>query len=88
MYFIILEPILGLVVKKYVWIKLGLFFPARVVKKLTTIPDNGFMEFIKVNSDINGLGQSLPLLLNIALAIGYSVIFYLIARAILQKRDL
>mgnify|MGYP002633842570 CR=1 FL=1 len=88
MYFLILEPILGLVVRKYVWVKLGLFFPAKVMKKLTTIPENGVIEFIKVNAEFNGLGESLPLYLTVIMAIGYSLIFYFIARWILLKRDL
>ncbi len=88
LYSLILEPIIRLLVKKYVWVKLGLFFPVKVTTKLTPIPDNGLIEFIKTNAEINGFGESLPLFLNIILAITYSVIFYLIARWIMQRRDL
>ena len=87
-YSLILEPIIRLVVKKYVWVKLGLFFPVKVTTKMTPIPENGLIEFIKVNAEVNGFGQSLPLYLNVILAFGYSLIFYLIARRILLKRDL
>lgn len=87
-YYLILEPILGLVLRKYVWVKLGLFLPVKVMKKLTTIPENGLVEFIKVNAEVNGFGESLPMALNLLLALLYSVVFYLIARRILLKRDL
>jgi len=87
-YSLIIEPIIRLLVRKYVWVKLGLFFPVKVTTKLTTIPENGIIEFIKTNVELNGFGESLPLYLNVILAIAYSVIFYLIARRILLKRDL
>lgn len=88
LYSLIFEPIIRLVVRKYVWVKLGLFFPVKVTTKLTPIPENGMLEFIKANAEINGFGQSLPLWLNVILAITYSLIFYMIARKIIQKRDL
>lgn len=87
-YSLILEPIIRLVVRKYVWVKLGLFFPVKVTTKLTTLPENGLIEFIKANVEINGFGDSLPLYLNVILAISYSILFYLIARRIMNKRDL
>jgi len=87
-YSLILEPIIRLVVRKYVWVKLALFFPVKVTTKLTPIPENGLIDFIKTNVEMNGFGEALPLALNVALAIAYSVIFYLIARWIILKRDL
>ncbi len=87
-YSLILEPILRLVVKKYIWAKLGLFFPVRVVTKLTPIPDNGVVAFIKSNAELTGLMDSLPGYLNVLLAIGYSFLFYFLAHRILMKRDL
>lgn len=87
-YSLIMEPIIRLVVKKYVWVKLGLLFPVKVITKLTPIPENGVIEFIKANVELSGFGDSLPLYLNVILAISYSVLFYLIARRIIQKRDL
>lgn len=87
-YSLILEPIIRLIVRKYVWVKLSLFFPVKVTTKLTPIPENGLIEFIKTNVELNGFGESLPLYLNVILAIAYSVIFYLLARQIMLKRDL
>ena len=87
-YSLILEPIIRLVVKKYIWTKMGLFFPVKVITKLTPIPENGVVAFIKENAEINGFTESLPLYQNLILAIVYSVIFYLIARRIMMKRDL
>ncbi|MCK5821649.1 MAG: hypothetical protein KAH17_07180 [Bacteroidales bacterium] len=88
MYSLILEPIIRLIVKKYVWVKLGLFFPVKVTTKMTPIPENGLIEFIKSNAEINGFGDSLPLYLNIFLAIAYSLFFFFLARWIMLKRDL
>lgn len=87
-YSLILEPIIRLIVRKYVWVKLSLFFPVKVTTKLTPIPENGLIEFIKTNVELNGFGESLPLYLNVIMAIAYSVIFYLLARQIMLKRDL
>ncbi len=87
-YSIIIEPILRLVLKKYVWTKLGLFLPVKVVTKLTPIPDNGVVAFIRANAEINGLTESLPLYLNVILAVVYAVVFYMLAHRILLKRDL
>ncbi|MEA1877434.1 MAG: hypothetical protein U9N86_11270 [Bacteroidota bacterium] len=87
-YSLILEPIIRLILRKYVWVKLGLFFPVKVTTKLTPIPENGLIEFIKTNVELNGFGESLPLYMNVILAIAYSVTFYLLARQIMLKRDL
>lgn len=85
---IILEPILRLVLNKYVWAKFGLFFPVRVISRLSPFPDNGFISFIKANAEVEGFAESLPLWSNIVLAAGYGLIFYLISQRILAKRDL
>jgi ABC-2 type transport system permease protein len=87
-YSLIVEPIIRLVVNKYVMAKLGLYFPIKVITRLTPIPENGIVEFIKVNAEVNGIGGSLPLGINLIMAIGYSVVFYIIARQIILKRDL
>ncbi|HBB92964.1 MAG: hypothetical protein A2X22_11875 [Bacteroidetes bacterium GWF2_49_14] len=87
-YQVILEPIIRLVVKKYVWTKLGLFFPMRVITRLTPLPDLTLTEFFKTNSDFQDFTVSLPIWANLLLAVGYGTIFYLISRQILRKRNL
>jgi ABC-type transport system involved in multi-copper enzyme maturation permease subunit len=87
-YQFIVEPILRLVLNKYVWVKLGLFFPMRVITKLTPLPDIAITEMIKSNTDLMGMTMKLPLWLSLLLAVGYSLIFYLITRAILIRRNL
>lgn len=87
-YQVILEPIIRLVVKKYVWTKLGLFFPMRVITRLTPLPDLTLTEFFKTNSDFQDFTVSLPVWANLLLAVGYGTIFYLISRQILRKRNL
>ena len=87
-YSLIVEPVIRLVINKYVLAKAGLYFPVKVISKLTPIPDNGLVEFIRANAEMNGIGGSLALPLNIALAVIYAVIFYMISRQILLKRDL
>jgi len=87
-YTLIVEPIIRLVINKYVLAKAGLFFPAKVITKLTPIPENGLVEFVRANAEVNGIGGSLSLPLNITLAVVYTVIFYMISRQILLKRDL
>lgn len=84
----ILEPILRLVLNKLVWVKLGLFFPIRVITRLTPMPDIAITEMIKANTDLKDMAMTLPLWLNLALALGYSLIFFLITRAILLRRNL
>jgi len=74
--------------KKYIWAKLGLFFPVRVVTKLTPIPENGLVAFIKANAEISGLTESLPLYLNVIMAVAYGVLFYWMSHMIMQRRDL
>jgi ABC-2 type transport system permease protein len=88
LYQIILEPILRLVLRKFVWVKLGLFFPMRVITRLIPLPDMAIMEVIKTNSDLKDLTQSLPLWVNLVLVSVYGLIFYLVTRAILKRRNL
>lgn len=85
---VILEPIIRLVLKKYVWSHMGLFFPVRVLSRLSPLPDNGFISFIQTNAEVQGFTDSLPLWANLLLATGYGILFYLISRMILVKRDL
>lgn len=87
-YSVLIEPILRLILNKKVWSDFGLYMPMKVTTKLTPIPNNGLVEFIKVNGELNGFGGSLPLGVNLLLAVVYAGIFYMIARAILLKRDL
>ena len=88
LYQVILEPVLRLILKKYVWTKLGLFFPMRVITRLTPMPDIAITEFIKSNTEFSDLTATLPLWLNLILAVGYGLIFYLISRSILARRNL
>ena len=87
-YSLIIEPILRLILRKYVWTKLGLFFPVRVISRLSPFPDHGFMSFIKMNAEIQGFTDSLPLWTNLLLAVGYTLIFYMVSRGILKRRNL
>lgn len=87
-YQFILEPILRLVLRKYVWVKLGLFFPMRVITRLIPMPDLAITEMIKNNTDLKEMSMSLPIWANLLLAVGYSLIFYLVTRAILMRRNL
>lgn len=82
------EPILRLILNKFVWVKLGLFFPMRVITRLTPMPDIAITEMLKANSDFKGMAMTLPVWANLLLALGYSIIFYLITRAILVRRNL
>jgi ABC-type transport system involved in multi-copper enzyme maturation permease subunit len=85
---IIVEPIIRLVLKKYLWSKIALFFPVRSITKLTPIPENGLVSFIKANAEINGFSESLPLHGGILVVLFYSILFYYGSRRILQYRDL
>jgi ABC-2 type transport system permease protein len=87
-YQLILEPILRLVLRKFVWVKLGLFFPMRVITRLIPLPDIAITEMIKANTEFKEMANTLPIWLNLTLALGYSLLFYLIARAILLRRNL
>jgi len=85
---VILEPLIRLLLKKYVCTKIGLFFPVRVLSRLSPLPDGGFLSFIKVNAEFEAFTESLPLWANLTLALGYALLFYLITRRILVRRDL
>jgi hypothetical protein len=87
-YQVILEPIIRLILKKYIWTKLGLFFPMRVIARLTPMPDLALTEFVKTNSDFQDFTLTLPLWANLLLAVGYGTIFYLVSRRILKRRNL
>ena len=87
-YQVILEPIIRLILKKYIWTKLGLFFPMRVIARLTPMPDLAITEFVKTNSDFQDFTLTLPLWANLLLAVGYGTIFYLVSRRILKRRNL
>lgn len=87
-YQIILEPILRLVLNKFVLAKMGLFFPMRVITRLSPMPDIGITEMIKTNTDFKEMSMTLPLWANLMLAVGYGLIFYMITRAILVRRNL
>lgn len=87
-YQVIIELILRIIVNKYIWAKLGLFLPMRVITKLTPMPDIALTEMFKANTDMKELFTTLPLWANLLLAFGYSLIFYLISRAILVRRNL
>ncbi len=85
---IILEPILRLTVNKFIWDDMGFYFPMRVITKLTPMPDFAITEMLKANSEFGNMTRTLPLGINLMLAVGYGLIFYLITRAILMKRNL
>ena len=87
-YQFILEPIIRLVMNKYVLAKVGLFFPMRVITRLTPMPDIGLTEMVKANSSLKDFASTLPVWVNLLLALGYGLIFYLITRAILVRRNL
>lgn len=87
-YQIILEPIIRLAVNKYVLAHLGLFFPMRVITRLTPMPDIAITEMLKANTDFKEMAMTLPLWANLLLALGYGLIFYMITRAILMRRNL
>lgn len=82
------EPILRLVLNKFIWFKLGLFFPMRVITRLSPIPDFGILQLLKANTNLKEMAMTLPVWANLLLALGYSLIFYLITRAILVRRNL
>lgn len=84
----ILEPIIRLLLNKFVLANIGLYFPMRVITKLTPMPDIAITEMFKANTNMKDLIQSLPLWESLLLAIGYSVLFYLITRRILVRRNL
>ena len=85
---VILEPIIRLVLRKYVWAKISLFFPVRSITKLSPIPENGLVSFIKANAELNGLTESLPLYGGILVVLFYVFLFYWGSKKILQHRDL
>ena len=87
---VILEPLIRLVLRKYIWVKIGLFFPVRVISRLSPFPENNLMDMIKQNANAltADFTQSLPLWANLLLAGGYGLLFYFIARKILLRRDL
>jgi ABC-type transport system involved in multi-copper enzyme maturation permease subunit len=85
---LIIEPIVRLVLRKYVWAKIGLFFPVKAITRLTPIPENGLVSFIKANAEISGLTHSLPLYAGILVVLGYTLLFYLGSRRIIRIRDL
>ncbi len=87
-YALIIEPIIRLVLQKFVWAKIGLFFPVRSITRLTPIPENGLLSFIKANAEINGLTQSLPLYAGIIVVLFYIVVFYMLSKMILNSRDI
>jgi ABC-2 type transport system permease protein len=84
----ILEPILRLALNKLIWFKLGLFFPMRVITRLIPLPDIAIVEMIKVNSDLKDFANTLPIWVSLLLALGYGLIFYMVTRVILMRRNL
>ena len=87
-YQFIFEPLLRLVLNKYVLAKMGLFFPMRVITRLIPLPDLAITEMLKANSEFGQMAQKLPIGVNLLLVAGYSLAFYLITRMILLKRNL
>jgi ABC-2 type transport system permease protein len=87
-YQVIMEPVVRLLVNKFVLAKLGLFFPMRVITRLTPMPDIAITEMVKANTSFKEMAMTMPVWANLLLAFGYSLIFYLITRAILMKRNL
>jgi ABC-type transport system involved in multi-copper enzyme maturation permease subunit len=82
------EPILRLALNKFVWAQLGLFFPMRVITRLSPMPDIAITQMLKASNDFKEIAMKLPLWLNLLLVLGYSLIFYLVTRAILVRRNL
>lgn len=87
-YQFILEPIIRLVLNKFVLVNIGLYFPMRVITKFIPLPDIAITEMIKANTDFKDMTMALPLWLNLALILGYCTIFYMVTRRILVKRNL
>jgi len=88
LYQFIIEPIIRLVLNKFVWAQLGLFFPMRVITKLTPMPDIPITAMFKANTAMGDLVMKLPLWENLLLVLAYSMLFYWITRRILIRRDL
>jgi ABC-type transport system involved in multi-copper enzyme maturation permease subunit len=87
-YQFILEPLVRILLNKFVLAKIGLFFPMRVITRLIPLPDLAITEMVKANSEFGQMTQSLPLWLNLVLVIGYSSVFFMISRVILARRNL
>jgi len=85
---LIVEPIVRLVLRKYVWSKIALFFPVKAITRLTPVPENGLVSFIKANAEISGVTESLPLYGGILVVLVYVSLFYWGSVRILQYRDL
>jgi hypothetical protein len=87
-YQFIAEPIIRLVLNKFVWSSFGLYFPMRVITKFIPLPRLPMMEMITENSNLKDLTMALPVWQNLLLISGYSLLFYMITRAILMRRNL
>ena len=88
LYEVLMEPVIRMILNKYVWEDMGLYFPVRIIARLSPMPDVAIIEFIKTNSDLKDFSKTLPVWENLLLATGYCLIFYLVSRAILRKRSL
>ncbi|MFA5814603.1 MAG: hypothetical protein WC865_03175 [Bacteroidales bacterium] len=61
---------------------------SQVITRLTPMPDIAIAEMIKTNTVFKDMAMTLPLWANLLLALGYGLIFYMITRAILVRRNL
>lgn len=88
-YSVIIEPLLRLLIRKYIWADIVSYFPAKIIFKLTPVPENGLISFIRVNAESEGLfGKSLPLYQNLIIAVLYCALFVFFSYRILKKRNL
>ncbi|MFC2118699.1 hypothetical protein ACFLSY_08655, partial [Bacteroidota bacterium] len=88
-YSMIVEPSVRFLLGKYVLSDLMHYFPAKVIFKLTPLPENALISFVKVNAESEGfIGPGIPLYLNILLAVFYASIFIFFSYRIIKKRDI
>jgi len=64
-YQVILEPVIRLVLGKYVLAGIGLYFPMRVITKFIPLPDIDIMTMVKENTDMKDLTEALPIWQNL-----------------------
>lgn len=88
-YSIIVEPLLRLIVRKYVLVEMVYFFPAKVIFNLTPVPENALLSFIRVNAESEGfIGGGIPLYQSMIVALIYTGIFIFFSYRILKRRNL
>ena len=90
-YSVIVEPLIRLIIRKYVLTEMVFYFPARVIFNLTPVPENALVSFVTVNAESEGgglIGGGLPLYQNLIIALIYFAIFIYFSLRILKRRDM